>query len=59
MHFTERVVDGAMEFDYQLRDGVLARGNALDLMRILNLPAPEGEVAEFTSLPAPGSGREH
>ena len=58
-HFTERVVDGAMEFDYQLRDGVLARGNALDLMRILNLPAPEGEVAEFTSLPAPGSGREH
>ena len=59
MHFTERVVDGAMEFDYQLRDGVLARGNALDLMRILNLPAPEGEVGEFTSLPAPGSGREH
>lgn len=59
MHFTERVVDGAMEFDYQLRDGVLAHGNALDLMRILNLPAPQGEVAEFTSLPAPGSGREH
>lgn len=59
MHFTERVVDGAMEFDYQLRDGVLARGNALDLMRMLNLPAPEGEVAEFTSLPAPGPGREH
>ena len=59
MHFTERVADGAMEFDYQLRDGVMAHGNALDLMRILNLPAPEGEVAEFTSLPAPGSGREH
>ncbi len=59
MHFTERVVDGAMEFDYQLRDGVLARGNALDLMRILNLPAPEGEVSEFTSLPAPGPEREH
>ena len=59
MHFTERVVDGAMEFDYQLRDGVLARGNALDLMRMLNLPVPEGEVAEFTSLPAPGPGREH
>ena len=59
MHFTERVVDGAMEFDYQLRDGVLARGNALDLMRILDLPAPEGEVADFTSLPAPGPGREN
>ena len=59
MHFTERVVDGAMEFDYQLRDGVLARGNALDLMRILNLPAPESDVVEFTSLPAPGPGREH
>lgn len=59
MHFTERVVDGAMEFDYQLRDGVLARGNALDLMRILDLPAPEGEVADFTSLPAPGPGRDN
>ncbi len=59
MHFTERVVDGAMEFDYQLRDGVLARGNALDLMRILDLPAPRGEVADFTSLPAPGPGREN
>lgn len=59
MHFSERVVDGAMDFDYQLREGVLARGNALDLMRILNLPAPEGEVAEFTSLPTPGTGREH
>ena len=59
MHFTERVVDGAMEFDYQLREGVLARGNALDLMRILDLPAPRGEVADFTSLPAPGPGREN
>ena len=59
MHFTERVVDGAMEFDYQLREGVLARGNALDLMRILDLPAPEGDRADFTSLPAPGPGREN
>ena len=59
MHFTERVVDGAMEFDYQLREGVLARGNALDLMRILDLPAPEGEVADFTSLPAAGPGRDN
>lgn len=59
MHFSERVVDGAMEFDYQLRDGVLAHGNALDLMRILNLPAPQGEGTEFTSLPAPGPGREN
>ncbi|MDE2710629.1 MAG: hypothetical protein OXI65_02575 [Acidobacteriota bacterium] len=59
MHFTERVVDGAMEFDYQLREGVLARGNALDLMRILDLPAPRGERADFTSLPAPGPGREN
>ena len=59
MHFRERVVDGAMEFDYQIREGVLAHGNALDLMRMLNLPAPEGEVAEFTSLPPPGPGREH
>ena len=59
LHFTERVVDGAMDFDYQLRDGVLPRGNALDLMRILKLPAPDSDGGEFTSLPRHGAGREH
>ncbi len=59
MHFTERVVDGAMEFDYQLRDGVLPHGNALDLMRILKLPVPGAESGDFTSLPPRGTGREH
>ncbi len=59
-HFTERVVDGAMDFDYQLRDGVLAHGNALDLMRILELPVPgDAEPDEFTSLPPSRSRREH
>ena len=59
MHFSERVVDGAMEFDYQLRPGVLAHGNALDLMRMLQLPAPEGDATEFTSLPPAASGRDN
>ena len=59
LHFTERMTEGRMEFDYQLRDGVLPRGNALELMRILGLPAPEDGAGEFTSLRALGSGREH
>ena len=59
MHFRERIAGGRMEFDYQLRDGVLPHGNALDLMRILRLPAPEAESGEFTSLPDDRRQREH
>lgn len=58
-HFRERIANGRMEFDYQLRDGVLPQGNALDLMRMLRLPAPEVESGEFTSLPGERPEREH
>ncbi len=59
MHLIERIEEGRMDFDYQLRDGVLPRGNALDLMRILGLPAPEDGAGEFTSLPVAAFGKEN
>lgn len=64
-HFSERIVDGVMDFDYDLREGPLTRGNALELMRMLNLPAPRPDGAdgadggEFTSLPGLAGDREH
>lgn len=36
-HFEDTIVDGKMTFDYQLRDGVVQRSNALELMRMLGL----------------------
>ncbi len=36
-HFEDTVQDGKMTFDYQLRDGVVQRSNALELMRMLGL----------------------
>lgn len=61
-HFRERIVDGAMDFDYDLREGPLTQGNALELMRMLNLPAPRpdgADAGEFTSLPGLAGDREH
>ncbi len=37
-HFEDAIVDGAMEFDYHLRPGVVTRSNALELMRAVGLP---------------------
>jgi DNA mismatch repair ATPase MutS len=37
MHFEDQVVDGTMTFDYQLRDGVVQRSNAIELMRMMGL----------------------
>jgi hypothetical protein len=37
VHFEDQMVDGRMEFDYQLRPGVVTRGNALELMRAMGL----------------------
>jgi len=59
MHLTEQIQDGVMRFDFQLREGVLARGNALELMRILNLPTPGSESAEYTALPDLRAGQEN
>jgi DNA mismatch repair ATPase MutS len=36
-HFEDRVVDGEMRFDYQLRPGVVERSNAIELMRLVGL----------------------
>ncbi|MGC1482611.1 MAG: hypothetical protein WA789_02355 [Candidatus Acidiferrum sp.] len=37
MHFEDQVVDGKMRFDYQLREGVVEKSNALELMRLIGL----------------------
>lgn len=37
VHFEDQLVDGEMVFDYTMRDGVVQRGNALELMRGLGL----------------------
>jgi len=40
-HFEDSIQDGALQFDYKLRDGVIARGNALALMRAVGLDFAE------------------
>ena len=37
MHFEDQVADGTMKFDYKLRDGVVEKSNALELMRLIGL----------------------
>jgi hypothetical protein len=37
VHFEDQIVEGEMRFDYRLRDGVVTRSNALELMRIVGL----------------------
>ena len=37
VHFQDYVEDGKMRFEYKLRDGVVARSNAIELMRIVGL----------------------
>jgi MutS-like protein len=37
VHFEDQVEDNEMRFDYQLRDGVVAKSNAIALMRIIGL----------------------
>jgi MutS domain V len=37
VHFQDFVENGLMRFDYKLRDGVVARSNALELMRLAGL----------------------
>jgi hypothetical protein len=36
-HFADTLVDGKMSFDYRMHDGIVRRGNALELMRSLGL----------------------
>lgn len=37
VHFEDRIVDGKIEFDYIMREGVVEKSNALDLMRSIGL----------------------
>lgn len=37
VHFQDELVDGAWRFDYRMRDGVVRRSNALELMRSVGL----------------------
>jgi hypothetical protein len=37
VHFEDRLEDGRLVFDYRMRPGVVARSNALDLMRAVGL----------------------
>ncbi|MGH9730828.1 MAG: MutS-related protein, partial [Candidatus Acidiferrales bacterium] len=37
VHFKDQIAGGEMSFDYKLRDGVVPRSNALELMRWIGL----------------------
>ena len=37
VHFEDQIVDGKIQFDYVMRDGVVKKSNALDLMRSIGL----------------------
>lgn len=37
MHFQDYIENGEMRFDYKLREGIVAKSNALELMRLIGL----------------------
>jgi DNA mismatch repair ATPase MutS len=37
VHFEDQMADGRMSFDYRLREGVVTKSNALELMRAVGL----------------------
>jgi hypothetical protein len=37
VHFEDQIVNGEMSFDYELRDGIVPKSNALELMRWIGL----------------------
>ena len=37
VHFQDYVEEGKMRFDHKLREGVVAKSNALELMRLIGL----------------------
>jgi len=41
VHFEDRIENGQLIFDYKMRDGVVTRTNALDLMRLVGLRVEE------------------
>ena len=41
VHFEDQLVEGRIHFDYQMREGVITRSNALALMRAVGLDVPD------------------
>ncbi|MDR1990062.1 MAG: hypothetical protein LBQ09_07510, partial [Acidobacteriaceae bacterium] len=37
VHFEDRIEDGVMRFDYRMRDGIVTRSNAIELMRAVGI----------------------
>jgi DNA mismatch repair ATPase MutS len=37
VHLEDQIENGKMKFDYKLREGVVAKSNALELMRLIGL----------------------
>jgi DNA mismatch repair ATPase MutS len=37
VHFEDQLVGGRMSFDYRLREGIVRKSNALELMRAVGL----------------------
>ncbi len=37
VHFEDHIVDGALKFDYKLREGIVERSNGIALMRLIGL----------------------
>ena len=37
VHLEDQIVDGKMKFDYKLREGVVTKSNAIELMRLIGL----------------------
>jgi len=56
-HFRDTLVGDRLRFDYTLRPGVVDRGNALALMRLVGLIPPDG-VGDQTRLPSSNSAIE-
>jgi DNA mismatch repair ATPase MutS len=38
VHFEDVITEDRLQFDYKLRPGVVSRGNALALMKLVGLP---------------------
>jgi DNA mismatch repair ATPase MutS len=37
LHFQDSIVNGKMQFDFRLRDGVVTKSNGVELMRLIGL----------------------
>ena len=53
-HFQDFVENGEMRFDYKLRDGVVARSNAIELMRLIGLD-PTNSNADMRAIVVHGA----